>query len=200
MAQVITPLIERFNSKVIRMGIDECWGWNAAKDNQGYGRIGMRTVRGKRAVQASRVSWMLFVGDIPEGLSVCHRCDNPECTNPKHLFLGTPKQNTLDMVAKGRCMSGKRFSIRTHCKNGHEFSLDNTKQVGNVRKCKTCQSQRVIKWFGLHRKRFENNAIKTQCKWGHPFNEENTYIAKSGSRQCKTCTNNRKLATYHKEK
>ena len=83
-----------------------CWGWKGFKDGAGYGRIGLVTEKGKRAVQAQRVAWMVYRGPIPKGAHVLHKCDNPECTNPEHLFTGTNLDNIKDRMAKGRSRSG----------------------------------------------------------------------------------------------
>lgn len=85
---------QRFWSKVDRRGPDECWPWLAAKSATRYGVFDK--------TRAHRVAYALTHGLIPEGRIVCHRCDNPPCCNPAHLWLGTPKDNTADMVAKGR--------------------------------------------------------------------------------------------------
>jgi len=89
---------QRFNQKVIRDTGGGCWAWTAATDDHGYGIL---RIEGKN-VRAHRVSWELHVGPIPDGLRVLHRCDNPPCTNPNHLFCGTMKDNTQDMLAKQR--------------------------------------------------------------------------------------------------
>lgn len=75
-----------------------CWEWTWGLSNAGYGRLGYK---GKNT-QASRVMWIAVHGSIPNGLWVLHRCDNPKCINPDHLFLGTRKDNIDDMVRKGR--------------------------------------------------------------------------------------------------
>jgi len=90
------PLKDRFWSKVEKT--DYCWNWTAHKDNKGYGRI---EINGKNCY-AHRISWEMHYGKIPEGLFVCHHCDNPLCINPKHLFLGTQKDNIRDAIKKGR--------------------------------------------------------------------------------------------------
>lgn len=77
----------------------DCWLWTAGKDGVGYGRWG-------NDQGAHRVAWEETNGPIPPGLFVCHRCDNPACVRPSHLFLGRPKDNTQDMVRKGRARGG----------------------------------------------------------------------------------------------
>jgi hypothetical protein len=97
----------RFWSKV-NMG-PECWDWTGAMGPYGYGTFwdaGKR--QGKRTKRAHRVAWVHVYGDIPKGLLICHRCDNRRCVRPDHLFLGTHRDNTEDMVAKGRFVLGRR--------------------------------------------------------------------------------------------
>ena len=81
----------------------DCREWQGYKRN-GYGRIttGSRTDDTRRTSSAHRVSYELEHGEIPEGMEVCHKCDNPSCINPKHLFLGTRQDNVNDREAKGR--------------------------------------------------------------------------------------------------
>lgn len=95
-------LKDRYNVKVVRRGDDECWGWTGFK-HKGYGRIRI----GPRAVGAHRVSYELAVGPIPEGMAILHTCDNPECTNPRHLRVGTNADNNLDRDLKGRGAKGE---------------------------------------------------------------------------------------------
>lgn len=80
----------------------DCWVWTGTSLDAGYGRIGWR---GEKVI-ASRLAYELTVGPIPDGMWVLHRCDNPPCVNPEHLFLGTRQDNIDDMVAKGRQRSG----------------------------------------------------------------------------------------------
>jgi len=103
---------ERFWPKVDKRRKDECWPWKAHKNPRGYGAFHL-WVDGKWTVRyASRVSWMIHFGDIPDGMSVLHKCDNPECTNPDHLFLGTQADNARDMANKGRALRGERATSR----------------------------------------------------------------------------------------
>lgn len=76
----------------------DCWEWVGAVNNKGYGYIHAKVGR----FLAHRVSYELEYGPIPEGMCVLHKCDNPRCVRPSHLFLGTIADNNRDMMAKGR--------------------------------------------------------------------------------------------------
>lgn len=89
----------RFVDKSV--GEDACWPWIGGHNGRGYGRFGMGG-RGAKQDYAHRVAWLFANGPIPDGMHVCHRCDNPPCCNPRHLFLGTVRDNALDKGAKGR--------------------------------------------------------------------------------------------------
>lgn len=92
--------MDRFWAKVDRSGGPEsCWLWTAGMRVRNYG--GFRI--GRKWHLAHRIAWELTHGSIPEGLCVCHHCDNPTCCNPSHLFLGTIAENMKDRNTKGRC-------------------------------------------------------------------------------------------------
>lgn len=95
--------VRAFWAKVHVANDNDCWTWTGARNAKGYGVKRNAVARGKcENIQAHRMSWLLFNSEIPDGLIICHRCDNPSCVNPAHLFLGTPKDNMDDKIAKGR--------------------------------------------------------------------------------------------------
>jgi len=94
-------LEECFWKKVDKKAENECWEWKGSKDNGGYG-VMFKSRYPIKWYKSNRLSWEIHFGDIPEGLLVCHKCDNPACINPKHLWLGTIADNNRDRENKGR--------------------------------------------------------------------------------------------------
>ena len=128
--------MSRFLDKILIT--ESCWEWTASKTN-GYGRIGVLDPNGKWIVPwAHRVSYELFVGEIPPRLDVDHLCKNPGCVRPDHLEPVTHHENMM----RGTAPASQNAS-KTHCKHGHEFSDQNTRYVmrrGRVgRACRACR-------------------------------------------------------------
>ena len=98
-------MFARFLSKI--KATDGCWDWTGGKNRFGYGSFQLRT---NKSILAHRTCWNMFNGEIPIGVCVYHKCDNPGCVNPDHLFLGTHKENMEDKIKKGRhnCAKGEK--------------------------------------------------------------------------------------------
>lgn len=99
-------LKNRFESKFEKINDEQCWYWLASTAGNGYGQIKLTGQR--KQIYAHRVSYLLYKGEIPENMEVCHKCDDPLCVNPNHLFLGTRADNAQDMKQKGRSTAGEK--------------------------------------------------------------------------------------------
>ena len=97
-------ITERIESNVERIPESGCWLWTKSLRGNGYGQF---THPDRKQEGAHRVAYRAYRGPIPDGMMVCHRCDVPSCCNPDHLFLGTAKDNAVDMVRKGRANPGR---------------------------------------------------------------------------------------------
>lgn len=107
-----------------------CWHWIAGKDRCGYGIFRFRN----KIQMAHRVSWIIRNKEIPLGLCVLHKCDNPSCVNPKHLFLGTKKDNAIDMVQKNRNYSPNNIGGIPKLKNEDIGKIRQLNRKGTTQK------------------------------------------------------------------
>lgn len=161
MARAILPVAQRFWAKVQKG--DGCWVWTAPVNSSGYGYFRVDIER--PYVLAHRFAYELTFGPVPDGLFVCHQCDNPPCVRPDHLFAGTNADNMRDAFRKGRLKvpdgsAGRK--PRARCLHGHALTPENVitwrdhSRNRDVRRCRTCANKRdlagrIIR--GIHRKR-----------------------------------------------
>lgn len=124
------PIAERFWEKVSFS--EGCWEWQGAVFDRGYGVF---RAHGKN-IRAHKYSYAMKNGQIPDGMFVCHKCDNPRCVRPEHLFLGTPADNVKDMMAKGRARfpgaKNPRRKERHHFAKLGELQVQRIRIVGNA--------------------------------------------------------------------
>lgn len=171
---------ERFLAKAEKHDADcdccaGCWFWTGAIDLKGYARFGLA----RKNRTAHRVSYELFVGPIPEGLSLDHLCRVRHCVNPAHLEPVTNAEN----LRRGLWPHNR---YKQHCPQGHKLVL---KRNGTRRHCPQCDRESARRYEQRQReagRRGIANAAKTHCPRGHAYTPENTY-AYEGHRQCKAC-------------
>jgi len=165
----ITSIAEQFWSKVDgSAGASGCWWWTGAK-SRGYGKLG-RLENGRLvSLIAHRVSWAIHNGEIPDGMCVCHACDNPSCVNPAHLWLGTNADNTADKVSKGRQSRGEAHgrSARTAVpRRGNYVTKLTEEQVLAIRsEARRGNNRQLAARYGVSR--YTLSDIVTRKSWKH---------------------------------
>ena len=149
----------RFEAKYVKVS-SGCWEWIAGRTEDGYGYFR----DGKRGVRAHRFSYELYIGKIPDGMLVLHRCNNRKCVNPEHIYIGTQAENIRDSIAAG-----------THCSVLHEdrrgqmaslSKLDNDDVVHIKTMLKNGIKQWLIAWVYQVRRSTIGN-INTGYSWSH---------------------------------
>lgn len=129
-------LVARFKARCV-ITDRGCWEFTGSRNEWGYAQV---SANGK-VWMLHRLMYTIHKGPIAPGLDCLHECDNPPCCNPDHLWAGTQRENSLDMVSKGRTDAQKR----THCKRGHPYDDENTSRYGKNqwRDCKICARGRM---------------------------------------------------------
>jgi hypothetical protein len=189
-------LRERFLATLVEDSPYSCWSWAGSISVHGYGQLKFK----QKTYRAHRLSHEIFIGPIPDGLFVCHHCDNPSCVNPAHLYAGTPKQNSEDRDRRGRAniAHGERHyratltdddvvSIRESNKTLSE--LEDEFGVSRTTICNVQLGKTRVSAGGPIRDRVDTHRkTDTHCANGHELNEKSVYVyPKNGKTYCRVC-------------
>jgi hypothetical protein len=154
--------LDRYWSKVDRKGADQCWNWTASTAGKGYGQI--KDEGKRRQLYSHRVAFIIAYGEPPkrneagEVMEVCHKCDNPRCCNPAHLFLGTRAKNAQDMSIKLRSTWGIRSGT---CK----LTEDDIRLIRKLYSEMKVSQQRIAGMFSISQ--IQVSRIVTGKQWTH---------------------------------
>lgn len=163
---------------IIRAELGPCWIWMAGVNKKGYGRTGIGHAT---KFSCHRISWVIAHGEPPDNLHVLHKCDNPTCVNPSHLFLGTNAQNTEDCVSKGRHLSPMRkqsarrgerhystYAPEKICRGeNHGMAKLKLEEVLSIKSLLSsgCSRSMLAAWFCVGKTQIDR--IATGNRWAH---------------------------------
>lgn len=150
------PFIRFFSKVTIGAGMNPCWQWTGSRTKQNKDGHG-QTWDGTRKVVAHRFAWELLVGPIPDGKRLLHRCDNPICVNPRHLFPGTLSDNVRDSIAKGRW-----FIARGEQNGFHKLTA---RAVRFIRTHPLLSAKSLARRFNVSRNTINN--VWSRRRWAH---------------------------------
>lgn len=191
------PVMERLMAKVVKDPVTGCWNWMGSTKGAGYGNIGVGKRPNMKSVRTHRVTYEHFVGPVPSGMELDHRCRNRRCCNPDHLRPMTHRENVLigtSPIAE--------HANKTHCIRGHPLGERGT--GGEERICLVCARKRAAEQRERQAQPGGSRANcfvprKTHCIRGHALVEGNLIISRAG-RRCRQCVNEKTLAAYHARK
>jgi hypothetical protein len=168
---------QRLKSKCVVDPLTGCWVYQGFRHKLGYGDFSYRGVN----LRAHRVAYTLWKGEIPAGLDVLHRCDNPPCCNPDHLRTGDPVANSRECVERGR----HHMASRETCSKGHPYAIYGKFRTDHPtwRICTLCVRER----YQLEKQRTKPRRKKGFCRRGHEIVGENIYPKPGGGKQCRIC-------------
>jgi DNA-binding transcriptional regulator YiaG len=147
-------IIKRFTDKIRINEETGCWEWTAGRHKDDYGRF---SLNGKQE-RAHRAAWIIFIGDIPSKLKVCHHCDNPKCVNFSHMFTGTHRDNMIDKVNKGRQSKGE-----TH--GNSKLTEEQVLEIKELLTATNLSERRIAKQYNISRATVRD--IKHGLTWTH---------------------------------
>lgn len=135
--------LRRFWKKVKKGKPNDCWNWIGALKLE-YGMVVAVLADRRVELRAHRISYFLRYGDFDRRLCVCHKCDNPKCVNPRHLFLGTSRENTYDRNRKQRDARGETSGV-------HKLTEKQVKEIRRLYTNKEMSGPEIGRRFGVHR-------------------------------------------------